>query len=271
MTREQPLQGAIEIQDVSVAVGAVRTEVAAVHHVDLSIAPGEFVSFLGPSGCGKTTLLNAIAGLCRPSHGRILVDRQPVTGPASDRGLVFQHHSLFPWRRVVDNVAFGLKMNGVAARQRREAARDFLELVGLSGFDDYYPAQLSGGMQQRVEIARVLINRPRVILMDEPFGALDAQTRLMMQELLLSIWSKFRTTIVFVTHDIDEAAFLSDRICVMTNRPGRIKDQIPVEAPRPRSVDDLASPEMAAVRRQCLHLIREESVRPSRKDVQAQL
>jgi NitT/TauT family transport system ATP-binding protein len=256
--------GRVDLSNVSLRVGDAQGGFLAVRDVTLTIRAGQFVTLLGPSGCGKTTLLHAIAGLNEPTAGQISVDGEAVRGAARDRGVVFQQQSLLPWRSVLDNVAFGLKMQGVARKERHAAAREIIELVGLSGFEQHYPAQLSGGMQQRVEIARVLINRPRVMLMDEPFGALDAQTRLMMQELLLSVWTRFRTTIIFVTHDIDEAVLLSDRICVMGTRPGRIREQSDVPAGRPRRPEDLAHPEMIAIRHHCLQLIRQESMKSLR-------
>jgi NitT/TauT family transport system ATP-binding protein len=247
--------GGIEIEDLSIRLGDGAQAFEAVQQVSLSIAPGEFVCVLGPSGCGKSTLLGALAGHWKPSHGRIRVDGRPVAGPHPDRGLVFQQHTLFPWKKVLDNVAFGLKMKGVGRRERRERARELLDLVGLTGFEDRYPVQLSGGMQQRVEIARVLINHPRVMLMDEPFGALDAQTRLKMQELLLEVWARVRTTIVFITHDIDEALFLADRILVMSPRPGRIIDELHLDFERPRHPDLVTSPHFTQLKRHCLALL----------------
>jgi NitT/TauT family transport system ATP-binding protein len=178
-----------------------------------------------------------------------------VDGPHPDRGLVFQQHTLFPWQRVIDNVAYGLKMKGVARNERRAQAQALLEQVGLSGFERRYPAQLSGGMQQRVEIARVLINRPRVLLMDEPFGALDALTRARMQQLLLEMWTRIRTTVVFVTHDIDEALFLADRILVMSARPGRLIEDLPLDFARPRSPALVTSAPFVALKRHCLELL----------------
>ena len=188
-------QGKIEIDHVHIRLGAGKQEFEALQDVSISVAPGEFICILGPSGCGKSTLLGALAGHLAPSQGNVHVDGLPVSGPHPDRGLVFQHHTLFPWKKVVENVAFGLKMKGIPRRQRLQQARDLLKLVGLEGFENVFPAQLSGGMQQRVEIARVLINHPRVMLMDEPFGALDAQTRLKMQELLLEVWARIQTSI----------------------------------------------------------------------------
>ena len=247
--------GAIEIDKLHIRLGEGAQAFDAVQDVSLSIAPGEFVCVLGPSGCGKSTLLGALAGHWTPSRGSIHVDGAPVAGPHPDRGLVFQQHALFPWKKVLDNVAFGLKMQGVGRRERRERARELLGLVGLAGFEDRYPVQLSGGMQQRVEIARVLINHPRVMLMDEPFGALDAQTRLKMQELLLDVWARVNTTIVFITHDIDEALFLADRILVMSPRPGRIIDEIRLDFARPRHPDLMTSNHFTRLKRHCLDLL----------------
>jgi NitT/TauT family transport system ATP-binding protein len=247
--------GAIEIDRLGIRLGEGSQAFDAVQDVSLSIAPGEFVCVLGPSGCGKSTLLGALAGHWTPSRGSIHVDGTPVAGPHPDRGLVFQQHTLFPWKKVLDNVAFGLKMQGVGRRERRERARELLGLVGLAGFEDRYPIQLSGGMQQRVEIARVLINHPRVMLMDEPFGALDAQTRLKMQELLLDVWARVNTTIIFITHDIDEALFLADRILVMSPRPGRIIDEIRLDFERPRHPDVMTSSHFTRLKRHCLDLL----------------
>ena len=247
--------GAIEIDSLGIRLGEGAQAFDAVQDVSLSIAPGEFVCVLGPSGCGKSTLLGALAGHWTPSRGSIHVDGAPVAGPHPDRGLVFQQHTLFPWKKVLDNVAFGLKMQGVGRRERRERARELLGLVGLAGFEDRYPIQLSGGMQQRVEIARVLINHPRVMLMDEPFGALDAQTRLKMQELLLDVWARVNTTIIFITHDIDEALFLADRILVMSPRPGRIIDEIRLDFERPRHPDVMTSSHFTRLKRHCLDLL----------------
>ena len=247
--------GQITIDKLHLRVGHGAQAFEAVQDVSLTVQPGEFVCLLGPSGCGKSTLLGALAGHLRPSRGTITVDGRAIDGPHAERGLVFQHHTLFPWRKVVDNVAFGLKMQGVARAERRRRALELLAMVGLEAFAEHYPAQLSGGMKQRVEIARVLINHPRVMLMDEPFGALDAQTRLMMQQLLLDLWARIRTTIVFITHDIDEALFLADRVLVMSPRPGRIIEQIAVPFPRPRDASLVTSPEFTALKRRCLQLL----------------
>ncbi len=252
---DQGAAGAIEIEHLTIRLGEGAGAFDAVQDVSLSIRPGEFVCVLGPSGCGKSTLLGGLAGHWRPGSGSIRVDGDVVAGPHPERGLVFQHHTLFPWKRVLDNVAFGLKMKGVKRQERTARALEMLELVGLQGFESRYPAQLSGGMQQRVEIARVLINQPRVMLMDEPFGALDAQTRLRMQELLLDVWRRVGTTIVFITHDIDEALFLADRIVVMSPRPGRIVEELPIDFARPRQADLVTSTHFTQLKRHCLALL----------------
>ena len=253
------LQGRIEIDGLRIRLGLGERSFDTLDGVSLTAKPGEFVCILGPSGCGKSTLLGALAGHLQPSVGTIRVDGKPVQGPHPDRGLVFQQHTLFPWKNVLDNVAFGLKMKGVKRDERRAQARELLRLVELEGFEHSYPSQLSGGMQQRVEIARVLINHPRVMLMDEPFGALDAQTRLKMQELLLDVWTRIKTTVVFITHDIDEALFLADRILVMSPRPGRIIEQIALDFARPRHADLVTSGEFIRLKRHCLDLLHPEA------------
>jgi ABC-type nitrate/sulfonate/bicarbonate transport system ATPase subunit len=195
---------------------------------------GEFRVLLGPSGCGKSTILRLIAGLDHPDTGEVLVNGAPVTGPGRDRGMVFQKYTSFPWLTVAENVEYGMKINGVAENERRQTAAHLIEAVGLSGFEKSYPDTLSGGMQQRVAIARTLALRPSVILMDEPFGALDAQTRSDMQELLLRIWGESGSTVLFVTHDVDEAIYLADHIFVLCARPGTIIEDVPVPFGRPR-------------------------------------
>lgn len=248
-------QGLIEGEGVSIRLGSGNDAFEAVHALDFSIAPGQFVCILGPSGCGKSTLLGALAGHLQPSAGRLKVDGALVDGPSPSRGMVFQHHTLLPWRSVLDNVAFGLKMQGVAKRERHRQAREMLGWVGLEAFAGHWPRQLSGGMQQRAEIARVLINRPRLLLMDEPFGALDALTRARMQQLLLDIWGRIGTTVVFVTHDIDEALFLGDRILVMGARPGRFIADLALDFARPRHPALLTSPRFVDLKRHCLELL----------------
>ncbi|HTS24183.1 MAG TPA: ABC transporter ATP-binding protein [Casimicrobiaceae bacterium] len=210
---------------------------------DFELAPGEIVSIVGPTGCGKSTAMNVLAGFEQPSSGSVSVDGKVVTAPGSDRGVVFQQPSLFPWLSVLSNVVLGVKCRGVAPEDYEPRALRLLEEVGLKGFERHYPYQLSGGMQQRVQIARALINEPDILLMDEPFGALDYQTRLLMQKLLLRLWAHFRPTILFITHDVGEAVFISDRVIVMTKRPGRVKKAVHVHAPKPRDYEFLGSPE----------------------------
>ena len=211
--------------------------VVALEGVDLDVKSGEFVALLGPSGCGKSTLLNIIAGFEQASAGEMAVDQSPVHRPGPERGVVFQEAALFPWLSVWDNVIFGPKVQGVAQSIYEPRAKEMLKLMGLSAFEASLPVQLSGGMRQRVGIARVLTMGSQILLMDEPFGALDAQTRLSMQELLLSIWQKLKPTVVFVTHDIDEALFLADTVYVMSSRPGKIQAKLEVPFNRPRSLE----------------------------------
>jgi len=257
--RRETVRGHIKIEDVSVVFRRNRTNTIALEHANADIKPGEFVALLGPSGCGKSTLLNAIAGIVKPTTGTLSVDGEAVREPNETRGMIFQQHSLFPWMTALQNVSFGPKMLGAADPVAE--GRTFLSLVGLEKFKDLYPAQLSGGMQQRVGIARALATYPPVLLLDEPFGALDAQTRSIMHEELLKIWNNFRTTVVFVTHDVDEAIFLSDRVLVMKTMPGGIKCEIPVDIPRPRNAETLLSPRFTEIRREIISIIREESLR----------
>lgn len=253
--------GEITAQQLSIRLGTGVNEFEAVQAVDFTIKPGEFVCLLGPSGCGKSTLLGALAGHIIPARGLLEVDGEKIKGPSPERGMVFQHHTLFPWLNVLDNVAFGLKMRGINKLERQAKALTMLKQVGLQDVAKRWPNQLSGGMQQRVEIARVLINKPRLLLMDEPFGALDAQTRLKMQQLLLDIWGKIRTTLVFVTHDIDEALFLADRILVMSSRPGRIIENLSVNFARPRRTELVTTPEFMQLKRHCLDLLNQDETR----------
>ena len=210
----------------------------ALRATDLDVAENDFVTILGPSGCGKSTLLRIVAGLDRPSAGEVLLDGRRIESPGADRGMVFQSYTLFPWLTVLDNICFGLRERGAARAEQLAAANGFVAKVGLVGFEHHYPKQLSGGMQQRTAIARALANNPRILLMDEPFGALDHQTRELMQELLLGIWEAERKTVLFVTHDIDEAVFMGSRVVVMSARPGRIKldRAVPIAHPRHYSV-----------------------------------
>ncbi|MCY4756401.1 ABC transporter ATP-binding protein [Pelomonas aquatica] len=251
--------GRITVDHLSIELGEGSARFEVLRDLFVTIAPGEFVCLLGPSGCGKSTLLGALAGHLAPSRGRLALDGESITGPAPDRGLVFQQHTLFPWKTAIENVGHGLKMKGVPRAERNRRALELLELVGLKRFEHRYPRELSGGMQQRVEIARVLINHPRVLLMDEPFGALDALTRSRMQELLLDLWARMRTTVVFVTHDIDEALFLADRVLVIGPRPGRIVEEITLDFARPRSAALLTEPAFVQLKRRCLSLLREDA------------
>lgn len=225
-------------------------EVVALDQTNLTIAEGEFVTVVGPSGCGKTTLLNMIAGLDEPSSGRILLDGQEVHGPSPERGVIFQQYALFPWLTVEQNVAFGLKLKGVPAAQRADTVSHYLKLVGLSDFRKALPKELSGGMKQRCAIARAYAMNPSLLLMDEPFGALDAQTRVQLQAQLLETWEQERKTVFFITHDVDEAVFLARRVIVMSRRPGRVLMEVQVDLPYPRTPEIRLSDEFAHIRNQ---------------------
>ncbi len=255
------LKGSVQVEGLSVVYRRKQYENCVLDSIQLSIQPGEFVCLLGPSGCGKSTLLNVIAGFIKPSSGYVLVDQTPITRPGADRGFVFQQYSLLPWKTTFQNVEMGLRIQGVSKAERTERVNDYLNRVGLHKHRNSYPHQLSGGMQQRASIIRALVNSPSVLLMDEPFAALDAQTRHMMQELLLSIWDDLKTTVIFVTHDIEEAIFLGDRICTMGVHPGRIKSEIPVHLPRPRHFDDTLSQDFIDLHRQVFECIREETMK----------
>lgn len=250
-------QGHVRIQNLSLHLGQAKNRFQALDRVNFEIQPGEFICLLGPSGCGKSTLLGALAGHLPISSGTLTVDNESILEPHPGRGLVFQQHTLFPWKSVLENIAFGLKMKGIAKQKRIEQAKKMVDLVGLNGFEHKFPAELSGGMQQRVEIARVLINQPRILLMDEPFGALDAQTRLKMQMLLLEIWQEIQTSVLFITHDIDEALFLADRVLIMSHRPGRIIEEIPLNFERPRDVELVTSREFTAIKKHCIQTLKE--------------
>ena len=233
----------------------------ALEPTDLVIGNNDFVTILGPSGCGKSTLLRIVAGLDRPTGGRVTLDGREVTGPGADRGMVFQSYTLFPWLTVRENIAFGLRERGASQAERHEIADAFIRRVGLSGFENHWPKQLSGGMQQRTAIARALANDPEILLLDEPFGALDNQTRALMQEMLLGIWERDQKTVLFVTHDIEEAIFMASRVIVMSARPGRIKSDVPVDLPHPRHYTLKTSPEFSALKAQLTEDIRIEAVR----------
>jgi NitT/TauT family transport system ATP-binding protein len=249
----------IEIEGLWKEFAKGERRVLALQDISLSVAEREFVAILGPSGCGKSTLLNMVAGFDHPTRGSVRVAGEEIVAPSPRRAVVFQEPALFPWLSVMENVVFGPKTQRQPAVDYRNRAAQIIEQVGLSGFETSYPAELSGGMRQRVGIARVLIMQPQVLLMDEPFGSLDAQTRMLMQELLLKLWERHHQTVLFITHDIEEALLLTDRVCVMTARPGRIKKSIDVGIPRPRAIEVTTSPEFNALRREVLALIREES------------
>lgn len=254
-------KGRIDIKEVSITFGSGADSHQAVASTSIVIEPGEFVCVLGPSGCGKSTLMNSVAGYVQPTSGEVLVDGKSVEKPGPDRGMVFQQYSLMPWKTVVENIAFGPKMAGKNSTEAGSIANTFLSMVGLTKFGHRYPAELSGGMQQRVGIARALANYPSVLLMDEPFGALDAQTRLMMQENLLDIWKEFGITVLFVTHDVDEAVFLSDRVLVMSAAPGKIINDLKIDLPRPRTAEMSTDSKFIDAKQECLKSIRSESLR----------
>jgi NitT/TauT family transport system ATP-binding protein len=247
----------IAVHDVSMVFPTRRGEVRAIDHVSLEIPDASFACIVGASGCGKSTLLNIMAGLVEPTSGSVTVDGSPIQGAGADRGMVFQSYTLYPWLKVRENIEFGLALKGTSKRERRRVSDSLLAEMGLREFERAYPKELSGGMQQRAAIARALANDPKVLLMDEPFGALDALTRASAQRFLTEVWEQHRRTIAFVTHDIEEAIFLGDTVFVMSPRPGRIREVIPVELQRPRSLDDLGSPAFGELKRRILSLILE--------------
>ena len=228
--------------------------------VDLQVRHGEFVVFVGPSGCGKSTLLRLVAGLETPTTGEIQLDGTNIVGAGADRGVVFQSYTLFPWLNVRQNICFGLREKGMKLSEQREISDRFIAQVGLRGFEDHFPKQLSGGMQQRVAIARALANDPKILLLDEPFGALDNQTRVLMQELLLGIWEQAQKTVMFITHDIDEAIFMASRVVVFSARPGRIKTELAVDLPHPRHYTVKTTPEFMALKARLTEEIRVEAI-----------
>ncbi|KRE07917.1 ABC transporter ATP-binding protein [Bacillus sp. Root239] len=244
----------------------------ALQDINLEVKTGEFMVIVGPSGCGKSTLLDLLGGLTKPTSGKILIDGKPITGPNLDRGIVFQQYALFPWKTAQANIEFGLEAKGISKAERSEQARYYLSLVGLSGFENRYPHELSGGMKQRIAIARSLAYDPDVLLMDEPFAALDAQTRETLQSELLSIWEKTKKTIVFITHGIDEAVYLGQRVAVMTSRPGQIKQVIDVPFDSRASEEDLRSnPEFSKIRHRIWTLLREEVLKAQELERNKQL
>ena len=248
--------GFLAIQNVSRVFPGVRggPPTQALEKTDLAVDDNDFICILGPSGCGKSTLLRIVAGLDTPTTGRVLLDGQPVSGPGPDRGMVFQSYTLFPWLSVRENILFG-------TRSTTQKSDELIVKVGLRGFENHYPKMLSGGMQQRTALARALANDPKILLLDEPFGALDNQTRALMQELLLGIWEADRKTVLFVTHDIDEAIFLSNRVAVVSARPGRIKCELRVELPHPRHYTMKTSPEFSHYKAQLTEEIRVEAMK----------
>lgn len=233
-----------------------KSEFQALKDIDLTIGHNEFLTLLGPSGCGKSTLLRILAGLEDATEGSLTIEGQPILGPGADRGMVFQGYTLFPWLTVRQNIEYGPKLQGISILERRRISSYYLKMIRLEPFANHYPKQLSGGMKQRVAIARALANKPKVLLMDEPFGALDAQTKLEMQELLLEVWEKEKTTVVFITHDIEEAVFLSNRICVMGAQPGRIISEHHVELPAGRTEETRSLPEFIALKRELAGLLK---------------
>jgi NitT/TauT family transport system ATP-binding protein len=248
----------LEVRDLMKSFRRGARIVEAIDRFSLSVREGEFVAIVGPSGCGKSTFLHILGGFEPYDGGTMLLNGLPIAGPGPDRGMLFQDYALYPWRSVIGNVGWALEVQGRPRAERAAVAEKYLKLVGLSTFRDAYPAELSGGMKQRVALARVLAFEPRILLMDEPFGALDAQTRELMQEELNAIWQQTRNTVLFVTHDIDEAVYLADRVIVFTARPGRLKDEIAVELGRPRGIDIKKSPEYMAYRNRVWDSLREE-------------
>ncbi|TYC59814.1 ABC transporter ATP-binding protein [Rhodobacterales bacterium] len=252
----------LSIQDVTVRFEPKgKPAVLALDNVSLDVEHNTFSVIVGPSGCGKSTLLRLVAGLEAPTSGRLDLDGKPIVGPSADRGMVFQSYTLFPWLTVRENVMFGPKLKGLPKSEVEDIADRFIAAVHLKGFEKSYPKELSGGMRQRVALARALANDPRILLMDEPFGALDSQTRQLMQELLLEIWQEQRKTVLFITHDIDEAVFLGDEVHVMSARPGRFSRTLSIDIERPRGIDVLTSPAFMEYKREILSLMHDEAVR----------
>lgn len=237
-----------------------REAVTALKGLNLEVAKGEFVSLVGPSGCGKSTFLNVLLGLLKPDTGEIQLNGKQITGPGQERAMVFQEFGLLPWRTVLANVELGLELKGVQASVRRERAMELIRMAGLMGFENHYPHELSGGMKQRVGLARALATDPEVLLMDEPFAALDAQTRDLMQTELLEIWDRAKKTVIFVTHSIEEAAYLSDRVVVLTARPGRTKNIMKINLPRPREYEMRLAPEFNDIKAEIWNTLKEELI-----------
>ncbi len=256
LTTETPK---MEISGVYKSFSVRGKELMVLKNINFCLAPGEFVCLVGASGCGKSTLLNITAGLAEPSAGQVLVDGKVVKGPGSDRGVVFQNYTLYPWLTVADNIAFGLKLRGVSRAERRERVAYFLDVVGLTSFAQAMPNQLSGGMKQRVAIARALANDPEVLLMDEPFGALDAQTKEQMQLFFLELWEKTHTTVLMITHDVEEAVYLAQRVYVMNSHPGTIRMEVPVHFSGNRELDIKLTPEFINIKSDIIHALRADA------------
>jgi len=249
-------RGIIEVKELNKVYESKNKTFEALRNIDLTVGENEFVTIIGPSGCGKSTLLRIVAGLEDASGGVLSVDGEEIIGPGADRGMVFQGYTLFPWLTVRENIEYGPKLKGVPILERRRISNHFLKVIRLEGFAKSYPKQLSGGMKQRVAIARALANRPKVLLMDEPFGALDAQTKLEMQEMLLEVWEREKTTVMFITHDIDEAIFLSQRIIVMGAAPGRFLQQFEVALPAERTPEVREHPDFLALKHEIVQLLK---------------
>ena len=251
----------IEARGLRKVFSSRRGEVTAIDGVDFSAAAGEFISIVGPSGCGKSTFLYIVGGFVEATEGAVLVDGSPITGPDPARGIVFQEFVLFPWKTVMGNVTYGLARRGVPRAERRERARQLIDTVKLTGFERHFPKELSGGMKQRVALARTLIMDPDILLMDEPFGAIDAQTRVILQAELLQIWERTRKTVLFVTHSVEEALYLSDKVYVLSSRPARVKEVIEVDLPRPRDPEQIVGTEAyGRLHRRIWSLLQEEQV-----------
>lgn len=254
------LPAKLKVQNICKDYSNAGKKLAVLQEIDFAVFPREFVCLVGASGCGKSTLLSIIAGLTPPSTGEVLVDGQSVTGrPGSDRGLIFQGYTLYPWLTVAQNVAFGLQFQKMPKLEQRDRVRYFLDMVGLSQFAHSYPKQLSGGMKQRVAIARALVNEPAMLLMDEPFGALDAQTKEQMQQFLLELWERTHITVLMITHDVEEAIYLSERVYVLSSRPGRIELEIAIQLPKHRNLDIKLSSEFVEIKRQIIHTLRDQA------------
>ena len=248
----------LEVQGLFKSFSQKGKTVMALQNIDLYLQPREFVCIVGASGCGKSTLLNIVAGLVQPCSGKVLVDGEAVPGPGADRGMVFQSYTLYPWLTVADNIAFGLKLRRLPRAEIKQRVSYYLDVVGLTKFAKAYPKQLSGGMKQRVAIARAMANEPEVLLMDEPFGALDAQTKEQMQKFLLELWEQTHTTILMITHDLEEAVFLSQRIYVMNAHPGQIKQEVHVQLPEHRDLDMKLDPSFIQIKRAIIHALHDD-------------